>query len=109
MRSRYKSFGTAIRLRAGQPGFDFRAGPDIFLFSIALRPALSPTQSPIQWVLGALSQGVKQQERETDQSPSSSFEVKNRGATFPLSIFLRGIVLNNVKYKDKFTLLLHIT
>jgi hypothetical protein len=36
----------------------------------------SSTQPPIQWVPGALSQVVKRRRRETDQSPSTSVEVK---------------------------------
>jgi len=40
------------------------------------RPALGPAQSPIQWVPGVLSLGVKRPERETDHSPPSSAEVK---------------------------------
>jgi hypothetical protein len=47
-----------------------------FLFSTASRPALGPTQPPIQWVQGALSSGVKQQGREADHSPPTSAEVK---------------------------------
>jgi hypothetical protein len=45
-------------------------------FSIPLRPALGPTQPPIQWVLGALSPGVKRQGREAGHSPPTSVEVK---------------------------------
>jgi hypothetical protein len=41
----------------------------IFLFSIASRPALGPTQPHIQWALGDLSLGVKRQRREADHSP----------------------------------------
>jgi hypothetical protein len=33
--------------------------PKIFLFATAFRPALEPTQPPIQWVQEALSQDVK--------------------------------------------------
>jgi hypothetical protein len=33
-------------------------------------------QPPIQWVLGAISLGVKRQEREADHSPPSCAEVK---------------------------------
>jgi hypothetical protein len=40
------------------------------------RHADPPTQPPIQWVLGALSPGVKRPEREADHSPTRA-EVKN--------------------------------
>jgi hypothetical protein len=40
------------------------------------RPALGPTQPPIQWVPGALSLGVKQLGREADHSPPSRAEIK---------------------------------
>jgi len=36
--------------------------------------ALDPTQPPIQWIPGALSLGIKRQEREADHSPLSSVE-----------------------------------
>jgi hypothetical protein len=42
-----------------------------------LNLALGPTQPPIQWVLGALSLGVKWQEREADHLPPSTTKVKN--------------------------------
>jgi hypothetical protein len=48
----------------------------IFLFTTASRTALGPTQSPIQWVPGALSLGAKRLGREADHSPPSSAEVK---------------------------------
>jgi hypothetical protein len=47
-----------------------------FLFSTWSKPALGPTQPPIQWVPGALSPGVKRQGREADHSPPASAEVK---------------------------------
>jgi len=38
----------------------------------ATKPALGPTQSPTQWVPGALSLGVKRPGHEADHSPPSS-------------------------------------
>jgi hypothetical protein len=60
-------------LRAGLSRVRFLAGAGNF----SLRPALRPTQTPIQWVPGALSLGVKRPGREADHSPLSSAEVKN--------------------------------
>jgi hypothetical protein len=51
-----------------------RAG--IFSFTTASRPALEPTQPPIQGVPGALSLRAKRPGREADHSPPSSAEVK---------------------------------
>jgi hypothetical protein len=48
-----------------------------FLFSTSFRPALGPTQPPIQWVPRALSPGVKRQRCEVDHPASTSAEVKN--------------------------------
>jgi hypothetical protein len=48
------------------------------------RPALRPTQPPIQWVLGTLSQGVKRQGREADHAPPCSAEVMKGGAIPPV-------------------------
>jgi hypothetical protein len=64
-------------LWAGCRGFESRQGLGIFLFTTASRPALGPTQPPIQWVPGALSLGVKRPGREADDSTLSSTEVKN--------------------------------
>jgi hypothetical protein len=55
----------------------FPAGAGNFLLSPpASRTALGPTQSPIHWVPGALSLGIKQPGREANHSPPSSSEVK---------------------------------
>jgi hypothetical protein len=48
------------------------------------KPAMRPTQPPIQWVPGVTSLGVKRQERETDLSFLPSVEVKKGGAISPL-------------------------
>jgi hypothetical protein len=55
--------------------FESRQGLGIFFSTITSRPALGPTQPPIQWVPGALSLEVKRQGREADHSPPSSAEV----------------------------------
>jgi hypothetical protein len=54
----------------------FPVGLGIFLFTTPSRPTLRPTQPPIQWVAGALSLGVKREEREADHSHPSSADVK---------------------------------
>jgi hypothetical protein len=62
---------------------------------IILFAALGPTQPPIQWVLGALSLGVKQPGCEADNSPPSSAEGKNTWSyTSTLLIRLHGVVLS---------------
>lgn len=85
--SRDSSVGIATRLRAGRPRFDSRQGQEIFfLISVTSRPALEPTQPPIEWV-----SRVKLPEREADHSSLCSAEVKNGGAIppFPYKISWR--------------------
>jgi len=55
---------------------DSHWGQGFILFATTSRPGLGPTQPPIQWVLGALSSGVKQLEHEADHTPLSSAKVK---------------------------------
>jgi hypothetical protein len=69
-------FSTITGWMIGVLGFDSRQGLGIFLLTTATRTALGPAQPPIQWVLGALSLGVKRPVREADHSPPSSVEVK---------------------------------
>jgi hypothetical protein len=57
-------------------GVRIPTGTGNFFFTTASRPALGPTQPPIQWVPGA-PLGVKRQEREADHSPPSSSQVEN--------------------------------
>jgi hypothetical protein len=49
------------RGRGSSPG-----GGKNFHFSMSSRPALGPTQPPIQWVLGAFLPGLKGPGREAD-------------------------------------------
>jgi hypothetical protein len=43
----------------GRSGFDSRQGQRIFPLASVSRPALGPTQPPVQWVPGVFSPGVK--------------------------------------------------
>jgi hypothetical protein len=85
----------------GVLGFDSRRRLGIFLFTAVSRTALGPTQSPIQWVTGALFLGVKRPWREADHSPPSSAEVKITWSyTFiPKYVFMAWCL---VKHRDNF-------
>jgi hypothetical protein len=57
-------------------GFECQYGQEIFLFFRMSRPAVLPSQPPIQWVLGFFP-GVERPGREVNHSPPSSDDVKN--------------------------------
>jgi hypothetical protein len=59
------SVGIAIDYRLDGPGIESRWGRD---FSHTSRPALGPTQPPVQWIPG-LSRGVKRPGRGADHPP----------------------------------------
>jgi hypothetical protein len=63
---------TRRRCRSSSPG-----RVKNFLFSTSSRLVLGLTQPPLQWVLGALSPGVKEPWREVDYSPPTTAEIKN--------------------------------
>jgi hypothetical protein len=72
-RSRYSDWLRARqrRCRSSSPG-----RVKNFFFSTSSRPTLGLTQSPIQWVPGAPSPGVKRLGHETNHSPPATAEVK---------------------------------
>jgi hypothetical protein len=98
MKSRDSSVGIALCYGLDDRGSRVRfsgVGLGIFLFTTASRTALGPTQPPIQWVLEALSLGVKRPGRETDHSPPSTAEVKNAWSyTSTPPVRLHGVVLS---------------
>jgi len=57
-------------------GFDSVQGLGFFLFTTVSRPALRPTELPIQFVPGYNALGIKRSERETEHLPTSIAEVK---------------------------------
>jgi hypothetical protein len=78
------------RLSTVPPGFGSWQGQRYCLFTTASRPALGPTQPPIQWV-----PGVKRPGLEADQSHPSSAEVQNAWSyTSTPAVRLHGMVLN---------------
>jgi hypothetical protein len=82
-------------------------GTGIFLFYTMSKPSLGLTQPPIQWLLGALSPGIKRLGREADISPPSNAEVKECVELYlhsPQSVFMARCL---VKYRDNFTFYLH--
>jgi hypothetical protein len=66
--SRDSAVGIATGYGLDEQGVWSSSGGKNFHFSISSRPALGPTQPPIQWVPGALSSGVKGPGREADHS-----------------------------------------
>jgi hypothetical protein len=72
----YYSVGIETVLRGGWQEFDSRQGQENFLLSTAYRPALGPTQPPIQWVPEAVSSGVNWPVSEADHSLPTSGEVQ---------------------------------
>jgi hypothetical protein len=77
----------------------------IFLFFTPSKPALGPTQPPIQCVPVALSPGVKWQGHEADYSPPSSAEVKYDRAILPLLRTSSWHCAQLINHSDNFTFL----
>jgi hypothetical protein len=97
--SRDSSVGIALGYglddRGSRVRFPTGGGLGIFLFTIASRTTLRPTQPYIQWVSGALSLGVKRPGCEADHSYPSSAEVKEWMELYLHSpILLHGVELS---------------
>ena len=67
------SAGIATGYGLGDPGIEYRWWRD---FPHLSRPALWPTQPPVQWVPG-LSRGKERPGHDADPTPPSSAVVKN--------------------------------
>ena len=76
---RDSSVGIATRYGLDGPGIELWWGRD---FPHPYRPALRPTQPPIQWVPGGSFSGVKRSGRGVDHPPLSSAEVDGRVALY---------------------------
>jgi hypothetical protein len=98
--------GIALGYGLDNRGFESRQGLGIFLFTIASRLVLGPTRTPIQWVPGALSLGVKWLGRGPDHSLPSSDEVKNSWIYTPLPQYAFMAWCLFKKHRD-FTFTLH--
>ena len=72
------SVGIATRYGLDGPGIESRWGRD---FPYLFRPALGPTQPPVQWIQG-LSRCKERPGRDADPSPPSSAVVKKRVAPY---------------------------
>jgi hypothetical protein len=73
-------------LRAGRPRGRSSSPGRIknFPFSKLSRPALGPTQPPIQWEPGVLSPGVKWQERDADANLQLVLRSRKRRSIDPV-------------------------
>jgi len=67
----------------------------MFVFTTTSRTVLEPKRSPIQWVPGVLSLGVKRPGREADHSPHVVVRSKDEwGSTSTPPIILHDVVLS---------------
>jgi hypothetical protein len=85
-------------LKSRRIDFDSRQGQEIFLFSIASRPTMGPTEPPIrvQEGSGGYFPGVKRPGSEANHLPPSSVKVKNEWSytsTYP-DVFIAWYVIN---------------
>jgi hypothetical protein len=67
VRGKIHDRGVAVRVAVGSRSLNF---------SVSFRPALVPSQPPIQWVQDALLPGVKRQWREAGHSPPTRAPIR---------------------------------
>jgi hypothetical protein len=98
--------GTALRCGLDDRWFESRQRLD--LFTTVSRPALGPTQPPIQWVTGSLSLVLKRPWDEPDHSPPSSAEVNNAWSytSTPQYVFMTWCTVKE-KRRNNFTFTLY--
>jgi hypothetical protein len=102
------SVSKVIKLRAKRPGLNSRQGRDFFLLATALsRPAMGPTQPPIQRVTRALSLSAKRPGHVSDHPHSYRAEVKAAGSytSIPPHTFMSWSL---VKHRDNFRYMKYI-
>jgi hypothetical protein len=69
--------------------------PFDLLFCMIMKHSLLLYEMTLQWILEALTPGVKRSERKADHSPPSSAKVKNGwSCTYTLTIRIHGVVLS---------------
>jgi hypothetical protein len=72
-----KSRGSAVGKVASKQSSSTGKAKNVHL-SISSRQSLRPTQPLIQYMQGAISQGVEQPGREADHAPQTSAEAKRK-------------------------------
>jgi hypothetical protein len=76
----------------------------MFVFATASRPALGPTQPPVQWIPEVLSLEVKRPAIEAGYSLPSSTKVKNAWSCISIPpIRLHDAMFSYEKDRDNFT------
>jgi hypothetical protein len=104
-KSRDSSVGIALgrRLRDQDSKVRFPAGAGNFSFHHHVQHGSGPTQTPIQWVPGTLSMGIKWPGREADHLPPSSAEVKECVELYLHSPNMPSWHGAQLKHRDNFT------
>jgi hypothetical protein len=81
---------------------------EIYFFTTASRPALGPTQHPIQWISGAFSLSVKRPGRAADRSLHLVPRSRMFGGIIPLPQYAFMEWCSVKQHTDKFTFTSHL-